>query len=94
MGELSSVENTFWVNHETKKAPNNLKGKIFGWIELSEKMSRLYSGVLENNWRNRSKISIRNWNRPKIAAFRILINETPIETNCITCILKLNFEAN
>ena len=59
-GELSSVKNSFWANHASKKAPNSLKRKLFEWNNVPEKINWLYSVILENWGRNGQKT-------PKIA---------------------------
>ena len=48
IGELSSVKNSFWTNHGSKKACNSLERNIFEWTKVPEKMNRLYSVILEN----------------------------------------------
>ena len=55
IAESSSVKNSFWANHASKKAQKNLKWKIFDWKIVPAKMSWLYSVILQNWGRNRQK---------------------------------------
>ena len=55
IAKWSSVKNLFWANHASEIARINLKRKIFEWTNISEKMNRLYSALLENWVRNRQK---------------------------------------
>ena len=60
IGEMSSVKNLLWGKHASEKARIRLKRNIFKWINVPEKMNRLYSVILENWGRNGQKT-------PKIA---------------------------
>ena len=46
--ELSSVKKLVWANHASKKAQNGLQQKLFEPTNVPQKMSRLYSVILEN----------------------------------------------
>ena len=51
--KLSSVKNSFWANHATKKTQNNPIWKLFKWNNVSEKIDWLHSRFLEIQGRNR-----------------------------------------
>ena len=94
MAKLTSVKNLFWVNHASEMARNSLKRKIFEWTNVPEKMNRLDSAILENWVRNRQKNAQISLKSSKIAVFRLLVNEYPIEINYINSDRKLIIRKN
>ena len=47
IGEMSSVENSFWVNHATENARNSAKSKIFESTIVPGKRNCLYSVIFD-----------------------------------------------
>ena len=74
IGKFSSVKNSFWTNHASKKARKSLKRKKFGWAIVPEEVNWFFFhfGELSEKWPQNAQNILKS---SIIAVFRLLVNE-------------------